>query len=216
VQDSTAAATFSTTAWGAAFRRTITDPINIQPLGRAHEAAETQDAMQKRGELGLTSKIFTIHVFPGNVEYNHRRAIGLKMTHGSWPNNHDQETFMSISLKKTIPPGALAPGLRDWETGNQLSGDSTGLEGEGAEGLLHNRHADAHKLRRLQRKEARESIPEVMTSLLAVAAAAPLQEPAAETPKPEEPLWSQSRPNDIKPKKDRVGSDEFYKAFHSD
>ncbi|KAI0134432.1 hypothetical protein BJ170DRAFT_591410 [Xylariales sp. AK1849] len=175
LQDSTAATTFSTTAWGAAFRKTITDPINIQTYG---DYTKKERHKPERASLGLNSKIFTIHVFPANPTYNHKRAVGRSPLHGPWPPNAGRETFISAALKKTIPASALAPALRKWEAGHQSTGDFMGFEAEGAPSLLGGTTPGQSFIqeRHVERKND-EVIPDVMKSLAAVADAKTRQEP---------------------------------------
>ncbi|KAK9426173.1 hypothetical protein SUNI508_12534 [Seiridium unicorne] len=189
-QDSAAAATFATAAWGAAFRTTITDPVNVQPLNEESQGESKQAGNTiGRGRLGLRSKIFTLHVFPANAAYSHKRTIGLNPLHGPWPDNEGYDTFVSTALRRSLPPGHMSPGLRDWETGNQLSQDAAGFEAESAESLLGvtKQRAFFHRERR-RRVEA--ELPDVMRSLAAVAESSTTPSPRridAEAPKVPDP-----------------------------
>lgn len=122
----------------------------------------------ERGDLGLQSKIFTIHVFPGNAAYNHKRAIGTNPLHGPWPGNDGYGTYISSALRKSLPSGYMSTGLRDWETGRQLSEERAGFENEGAESLLGQARRRAFFLKERRRKSETE-VPDVMRSLATVA-----------------------------------------------
>lgn len=172
VQDSATAATFATTAWGAAFRSTITDPINVQPVEEAHAEQQTDNTLGK-GTLGLNSKTFTIHVFPGSAEYSHKRAVSQSPLHGPWPKKGAYETFISAALRRSVPGGHLAPGFRDWDTGNQLSEDPAGFEAEGAESLLGRSTKRRAFFYQERRRKIEADVPDVMRSLAAVAEAVP-------------------------------------------
>ncbi|KAH8671210.1 hypothetical protein BX600DRAFT_509903 [Xylariales sp. PMI_506] len=169
LQSSDATAKYAATAWGAAFRKTITEPINIQTRTQL-EKERKQNGLPERGSIGLNAKTFTIHVFPANYDYNHQRAIEMNPLHGPWPDTDGRETFMSATLKRTVPSGALARALRDWETGHQLSGGPMPLEEEGAQSLIKKvQHGRSFILERRRRREYKNNVPDVMRSLAAVA-----------------------------------------------
>lgn len=171
VQDSATVATSSTAAWGAAYRSTITDPINIQPLEESDVQSNVVGNTAERGHLGLKSKLFTIRVFPGNADYNHKRTIGRNQLHGPWPQNNGYSTFTSNALARSVPRGYMSPGLRDWETGHQLSEESVVTEDEGAQALLGQARRKAFFPEERKRKNE-VVIPDVMKSLAAVAGSA--------------------------------------------
>ncbi|ETS82141.1 hypothetical protein PFICI_07143 [Pestalotiopsis fici W106-1] len=171
LQDAAKASLFSTAAWGASFRTTITDPVNVQPVEqwrrRGSKSTGTGDTTAEIS-MGLISKTFTIHVFPANASFNHKRAVELSPLHGPWPRNDGYDTFVSLALKKSIPGSRMSPGLRDWHTGRQLSQDPMGHEDEGAESLLGSKSRRSYFIERRIRK-AENEIPDVMRSLAAVA-----------------------------------------------
>ncbi|KAI0016523.1 hypothetical protein F4780DRAFT_674358 [Xylariomycetidae sp. FL0641] len=159
--------------WGAEFdlRGTIVTPVNPVEDSKSERATPAADA------LGLRHKTFTLHVFR-SPEYNHREAVRRNPIHGRWPSNGNgsTETFMSAALQRVVPSGALAPALRDWETGNQLSRDKASFADEGREGAAHSllgmkRHSprEAFLLERIRQRKADAETPEVMKSLSAFA-----------------------------------------------
>ncbi|KAH6655441.1 hypothetical protein BKA67DRAFT_534366 [Truncatella angustata] len=185
VQDSATAATFATTAWGAAFRTTIADPVNVQPLEEWQGESKTDKPVGGAG-LGLNSKIFTIHVFPGNAAYSHKQAISQNPLYGPWPARSGYETFVSAALRRTVPGSHMAAGLRDWDTGNQLSEDLSNSAEEGAETLLGMSTRHKKTFYEERRRKAETRIPDVMTSLAAVAESAKISASRAITTKPKE------------------------------
>lgn len=81
---------------------------------------------------------------------------------------------MSAALYKSIPSGAMAPGLRDWHTANQLSRDSTSFADEGSEGaaavLLEKKRLSSREpfiMERIRARRNAKEIPSVMRSLAA-------------------------------------------------
>ncbi|KAI1861450.1 hypothetical protein JX265_004462 [Neoarthrinium moseri] len=174
-QDRAAAATFATTAWGSTFRSSLTEPINIRPftpvLAENHEKAKTGS------ELGLKSKIFTVHVFPANASYDHHRAVKLNPLHGPWPDNGVRQTYISAAMRLAVTPGPMTGALRDWETGHQSSDNPAGIEDEGAEALLGSSKRGSYFIKERLRKRQLGKVPDVMQSLAAVARAAPPSPP---------------------------------------
>jgi hypothetical protein len=151
----------------------------VQPLQEWRKAAEPMAASNttQKDNVGLNSKVFTIHVFPANSSYNHKRAVALNPLHGPWPKNDGYETFISTALRRAVPRGYVSPGLRDWETGRQLSQDPLGFEDEGAESLLGSTIRRSFFIEKRRRK-LESDVPDVMRSLAAVAKAStssPLQ-----------------------------------------
>lgn len=123
-------------------------------------------------DLGISQKNFTLHVFLPNANYKHGEEIRKNPIHGRWPGGHRNETFISAALRRVVPSGAMAPALRDWETGNQLAHDgdgfSTGEEGAAAALLGQKRHSasEVFFLERIRRREEEQETPKIMTSLL--------------------------------------------------
>ncbi|KAI4600682.1 hypothetical protein KJ359_012844 [Pestalotiopsis sp. 9143b] len=185
LQDSAKASLFSTAAWGASFRPTITDPVNVQPAEEWREGSGPAGSSNsvEHSSLGLTSKTFTIHVFPANPSFSHKRAVELNPLHGPWPRHDGYDTYVSMALKKAVPGGRMSPGLRDWDTGKQISQGSLGREDEGAESLLGSKLRRSYFIEKRRRK-AETELPDVMKSLAAVAKAStatlPKQTPAAQ------------------------------------
>ncbi|KAI2625598.1 hypothetical protein GGR54DRAFT_637381 [Hypoxylon sp. NC1633] len=171
-QDPSAATLPSAAAWGAEYdmRGTITTPVNPVPISKATEATPAFS------DLGLSRKAFTLHVFAANKTYSHKEVVSRNPLHGPWPSSGGRETFVSAALRRSIPSGAMAPGLRDWHTANQLSRDSTSFADERAEGaatiLLGKKRLSAREVFLLERIRARRNargIPAVMKSLAALA-----------------------------------------------
>ncbi|XXH04272.1 hypothetical protein Hte_010686 [Hypoxylon texense] len=161
-------------SWGAEYnlRGAITAPVDPLPPSTATQKTPAFD------DLGLSHKTFTLHVFAANKSYNHRDVVRRNPLHGRWPsnNNNNRETFMSAALYASVPSGAMAPGLRDWHTANQLSRDSTSFADEGAEGaaaaLLEKKRPSSREAFIMERIRARrnaQEIPAVMKSLAAFA-----------------------------------------------
>ncbi|KAJ3578844.1 hypothetical protein NPX13_g1719 [Xylaria arbuscula] len=127
-------------------------------------------------DLGLSHKTFTLHIFPTNADYNHREEVAKNPLHGPWPGNGTTETFVSAALRRVVPSGAMAPALRDWETGNPLAHDSdsfadNALEGAASKLLGKKRHStgEAFFLERIRRRRTNQKTPAVMSSLVAFA-----------------------------------------------
>lgn len=159
-------------SWGAEYnlRGTITAPIDPFPPSTATQNTPAFD------DLGLSHKTFTLHVFAANKTYNHKDVVRRNPLHGRWPSNGNRETFMSAALHASVPAGAMAPGLRDWHTANQLSRDSTSFADEGAEGaaavLLEKKRLSSRETFIMERIRARrnaQEIPAIMKSLTAFA-----------------------------------------------
>lgn len=170
LEDPTIADDVKKTEWGSmyALPKTITAPVN--PLPR-FKATPTTDASN---ELGLSHMIFTIHCFPPNPTFDHLQTVRSNPLHGPWPDNGGRETFISASLKRSVPSGPLAPALRDWVTGNQLSHDPTSPAEEASEGplsiLLGWSRAHVYNRERARARLKAKERPEVMKSLTAFAA----------------------------------------------
>ncbi|KAI6082369.1 hypothetical protein F4821DRAFT_215907 [Hypoxylon rubiginosum] len=157
-------------SWGAEYnlRGPITTPIEPLPSLSATQKTPAFD------ELGLSHKTFTLHVFAANKTYSHKEVVRRNPLHGPWPSNGSRETFMSAALYKSIPSGAMAPGLRDWHTANQLSRDSTSFADEGSEGaaavLLEKKRLSSREpfiMERIRARRNAKEIPSVMRSLAA-------------------------------------------------
>ncbi|KAI0179567.1 hypothetical protein GGR52DRAFT_311942 [Hypoxylon sp. FL1284] len=170
-QASKAAAASNDAAWGARhnLRGTLTAPVDPLPPSDATQKTPTFD------HLGLAHRSFTLHVFAANKTYSHKEVIRRNPLHGPWPPN-DGETFMSAALYMSIPSGAMAPGLRDWHTANQLSRDSTSFADEGPQGaaavLLGKQRPSSREAFLMERIRARwneKETPAVMKSLAAFA-----------------------------------------------
>ncbi len=149
-------------------RGTITTPVN--PLPRLEATPTTDDS----NELGLSHITFTIRCFPPNRTYNHLAVVRSDPLHGPWPDDRGQESFIAASLRRSVPAGRLAPALRDWVSGNQLSRDpSTPLDdaGEGALSILIGKsRAQIYIRERTKARVIGREIPEVMKSLSGFAA----------------------------------------------
>ncbi|KAF2969561.1 hypothetical protein GQX73_g3998 [Xylaria multiplex] len=197
-------------AWGSDYdvRGPVTTPVNPLP------ASATVRPTPVSINLGLSHHTFTLHIFPANKDYDHREEIRKNPLHGQWPGDGKTETFVSSALRRVIPPGVMAPALRDWESGNQLASDSDSFAGDGPEGaasmiLGKKRHsaAETFLLERIRRREAERETPPVMNSLMEFsrrcrantikARSEPLQntEPrASQTEAPESPFDTGSAP----------------------
>ncbi|KAI1497822.1 hypothetical protein F5X99DRAFT_421064 [Biscogniauxia marginata] len=180
-------------SWGAEFdlRGTITTPVNPFPATK-----ETELTPASTG-LGLSQKTFTLRIFPANASYNHREATRRDPLHGRWPGNGNMETFVSAALRRSVPASAMAPALRDWETGNQLSRDLTSFAFEAREGaaytLLGKKRLSATEhflMERIRHRRNGQETPEIMKSLAVYAAKCSLK--------------SESKPSDAAMPKDPV------------
>ncbi|KAI1634860.1 hypothetical protein F4809DRAFT_490731 [Biscogniauxia mediterranea] len=208
-QNETAAATAtgqpSSKGWGAEFdlRGSFTTPVN--PFPATQKPVDTPVTR----DLGLSQKTFTLHIFPANTSYNHREAIRRDPLHGRWPGDGHTETFISAALYRSLPANAMAPALRDWETGNQMSREGTSFAFEASEGaaatLLGKKRYSATEhflLERIRNRWNEQEIPEVMKSLAGYAAkcgVAPEPKPSlarkrAQTPAPELKDWPSKSP----------------------
>ncbi|KAF3058381.1 hypothetical protein GL218_05304 [Daldinia childiae] len=125
------AASSPSSSWGAEYdiRGSITTPVN--PYAPSRLLTRETPALS---DLGVSYKVFTLHMFAANKTYNHKEAIRKNPLHGPWPSHNARETFVSAALHRSIPSGPMAPALRDWHTANQLSRDSVSFADEGVEG----------------------------------------------------------------------------------
>ncbi|KAF3008145.1 hypothetical protein E8E14_002057 [Neopestalotiopsis sp. 37M] len=225
LQEAAHASLFSTAAWGASFRTTITDPVNVQPaedwrregsnpgwlLKKNRETQMDERERTSQSEkitgmgdttaatsMGLSSKTFTIRVFPANASFSHKRAVELNPLHGPWPRNDGYDTFVSLALKKSVPGSRMSPGLRDWDTGRQLSPDPLGYEDEGAESLLGGRSRRSYFIEKRRRK-AETEVPDVMQSLAAVAKSSTATKSSKESgnEQPGKSQWNRSNSHDV-------------------
>ncbi|KAI0875462.1 hypothetical protein GGS24DRAFT_292078 [Hypoxylon argillaceum] len=144
----------------------IATPANPLP---ANSAAKPTPAST---ELGLSQKTFTLHIFRTNRSYDHGEEVRKNPLHGPWPGDGAKETFVSAALKRVIPSSAIAPALRDWETGNQLAHESETFADDGPEGaasmLLGKKRLSAREsyvLERIRRRGAERETPKVMSGL---------------------------------------------------
>ncbi|KAI1199470.1 hypothetical protein F5X97DRAFT_121739 [Nemania serpens] len=146
----------------------IATPVSLLP---ADVAAKPTPAA---AEVGLSHKTFTLHVFPTNATYDHRAEVRKSPLHGQWPGDAETETetFISAALKQVVPPGAMAPALRDWETGGQLARDADSFADDGPEGaastLLGRKRIspfESFLLERIRRRVAARETPRVMSGL---------------------------------------------------
>ncbi|KAK8056632.1 hypothetical protein PG993_001859 [Apiospora rasikravindrae] len=150
-------------------------------------AAATAGKSGAEESLSIQKKEFTIHVFPANKGFNHQRMLGRGLLHGPWPLNintflasgdghQDQaelrDTFISAALRKSVPPGRLAPSLKDWDTGRQMAigrGTATGFDDRAAWELLGvGVHGASFIQHRLHQKDIASKTPAVMHSLAAM------------------------------------------------
>lgn len=146
----------------------IATPISLLPAASATTPTPASAA------VGLSHKTFTLHIFPTNAAYDHRAEVRKNPLHGQWPGDGETETetFISAALRQVIPPGAMAPALRDWETGNQLARDADSFAEDGPEGaastLLGRKRISALEsflLERIRRRGAERETPKVMNGL---------------------------------------------------
>ncbi|KAI1120754.1 hypothetical protein F5Y10DRAFT_283039 [Nemania abortiva] len=141
----------------------------VHPLPSTSAAAKPTPAT---AELGLSYKTFTLHIFPTNADYDHREEVRKNPLHGQWPGDGKTETFISSALRRVVPASAIAPALRDWETGNQLAHDADSFADDGPEGaastLLGRKRLSAREcflLERIRRRGAERETPKVMNGL---------------------------------------------------
>ncbi|KAI0110947.1 hypothetical protein GGR51DRAFT_85242 [Nemania sp. FL0031] len=167
----------------------------LHPLPADSEAANPTKAS---AELGFTYMRFTLHIFPTNTDYDHGREVRKNPLHGQWPGDGKTETFISSALRRVVPATAIAPALRDWETGNQLSRDGDSFADDGAEGaastLLGKKRLstrESYLLERIRRRSADRETPKVMNGLVKFA-----EQCRAEAPK--------ARPQSLEPAKTRA------------
>ncbi|KAI3326303.1 hypothetical protein HD806DRAFT_442884 [Xylariaceae sp. AK1471] len=159
----------SQSAWGSEIDVSgpIAPPVNPLP------ADPTTKPTPASANLGLSHKTFTLHIFPANATYNHNEEVRKNALHGKWPGDGTTETFISAALQRVIPSGAMAPGLRDWETGNQLARESDSFADSGREGaasmLLGRKRLSAREvflMERIRRRNAARETPKVMRGLM--------------------------------------------------
>ena len=166
VEDSTKAGQSREPTWGdtSGARRTVTALVNPLPTD-LHPTPTTDDT----NDLGLSHGTFSIHCFPPNKTFDHLRTVRDHPLHGPWPNNDGRETFISASLRRSVPPGPLAPALRDWVTGGQLSRfteTAADEKGEGALSLLIGRSREkTYQWEQIVARKKERNIPEIMHGL---------------------------------------------------
>ncbi|KAI0414411.1 hypothetical protein F5X98DRAFT_254899 [Xylaria grammica] len=160
----------SRSAWGP--NHDVSGPIAI-PVNPLPTSSSVTKPTPVSDALGFSHKTFTLHIFPANAAYDHVEEVRKNPLHGRWPGDGKTETFISAALRRVIPSGALAPSLRDWETGNQLAHDSDSFAENGPEGaasmlLGRKRHSarEAFLLERIRRRGAEKETPTVMSSLV--------------------------------------------------
>ncbi|KAK7951796.1 uncharacterized protein PG986_007524 [Apiospora aurea] len=160
-----------------------------QALESGDAAAATAAAAAAAADesLSIQKKEFVIHVFPANKGFNHQRMLGRGLLHGPWPLNINQflvsgaghqdqaelrDTFISAALRKSVPPGRLAPSLKDWDTGRQMAigrGTATGFDDRAAWELLGvGVHGASFIQHRLHQKDMAAKTPAVMRGLAAM------------------------------------------------
>lgn len=163
--------------------------LQQQQLEAGDAAAAGQPPAGPIESLPIQKKEFTIHVFPANQSFSHQRMLGRGLLHGPWPlainpfasskeaGHQDQaelrDTFVSAALRKSVPPGRLAPSLKDWDTGRQMAvgrGTAASFDDRAAWELLGGGvHGAAFIQARLHKKRIAAETPAVMRSLAAVA-----------------------------------------------
>ncbi|KAK6864140.1 hypothetical protein PG990_006424 [Apiospora arundinis] len=149
----------------------------------AANSSSSKAAGSEKEGLSIQRKEFTIHVFPANKDFKHQRMVGRGLLHGPWPlveHNVDasapegqatvRDTFVSASLRRSVPHGRLAPALRDWDTGRQMA------VGRGTAAVFDDRpaweligagfHGQAFVQHRMRQREIARKIPAVMRSLV--------------------------------------------------
>ena len=166
VEDSTKAGQSREPTWGdtSGARRTVTALVNPLPTD-LHPTPTTDDT----NDLGLSHGTFSIHCFPPNKTFNHLRTVRTHPLHGPWPDNDGRETFISATLRRSVPPGLMAPALRDWVTGGQLSRfteTAADEKGEGALSLLIGRSREkTYQWEQIVARKKERNIPEIMNGL---------------------------------------------------
>ncbi|KAI0472981.1 hypothetical protein GGR56DRAFT_591815 [Xylariaceae sp. FL0804] len=159
------------------------DDINIRGRQSSLTAAvnplptdETLESIDTSEQLDCSHRTFTLHIFRGNQNYSHVDAVRVNPLHGQWPDSNLGRTFMSEALYRVVPAGAMAPALRDWETGHQLSRYPRSFAGEASEGasavLLGKRRSSSREtlvMARVQQRRDEKEIPEIMKSLASFA-----------------------------------------------
>ncbi|KAK8089432.1 hypothetical protein PG997_004393 [Apiospora hydei] len=195
------------------------------------DAAAAAAAAVKSGadeSLSVQKKEFVIHVFPANKGFNHQRMLGRGLLHGPWPLNINQflasgdghqdqaelrDTFISAALRKSVPPGRLAPSLKDWDTGRQMAigrGTATGFDDRAAWELLGvGVHGASFIQHRLHQKDIAAKTPAVMRSLAAMSRQGQYrqrwnsygqdEEEGGKPVSAKEKAWDEDNPNQISP-----------------
>ncbi|KAH7026021.1 uncharacterized protein B0I36DRAFT_152832 [Microdochium trichocladiopsis] len=172
--------------WGELYnvRRTITTALNPIPAERTGGLAPPSS----RGS-DIEQKTFTIHCFPANRNFDHNETVRQDPLNGPWPDSGGVETYISASLRQTIPSGHMAPGLRDWETGRQMSRDSSSFADEDVHGAAatilgkpKSREGMGHILERLRVRKKQDETPEIMKGLAAFAESVQAADAARQDP----------------------------------
>ncbi|KAI1332713.1 hypothetical protein F5Y16DRAFT_123606 [Xylariaceae sp. FL0255] len=112
----------------------LADFQEIGPIATPAESVPMTEKLRKQSsasdQLGLSTRSFTLSIFPVNKTYSHIQEVKKNPLHGRWP-GVSHETYMASALGKKVPSDVMFRGLRDWETGNQLSHDVDGFFTEG-------------------------------------------------------------------------------------
>ncbi|KAI0431218.1 hypothetical protein F5Y09DRAFT_202471 [Xylaria sp. FL1042] len=153
------------------FHEDVSGPI-APPVNPVSSIAAIQPTPASTN-LGISHTRFVLHIFPANPSYNHREEARKNPFHGKWPDSAKTDTFVSAALRRVVPSSAMAPALRDWETGNPLASDSDSFADDGPEGassmILGRRRRTsgaAFALERIRRREGKQETPKVMNSLV--------------------------------------------------
>ncbi|KAF7532323.1 hypothetical protein G7054_g8063 [Neopestalotiopsis clavispora] len=205
LQEAAHASLFSTAAWGASFRTTITDPVNVQPAEQwRREGSNPGWLLKKNRDTQMDERENTSQSekITGMGDTTAATSIGLTRRRAEsppWamPRNDGYDTFVSLALKKSVPGSRMSPGLRDWDTGRQLSQDPLGYEDEGAESLLRGKSRRSYFIEKRRRK-AETEVPDVMRSLAAVAKSSTATKSSQESghEQPGKSHWNRSNSHD--------------------
>jgi hypothetical protein len=112
----------------------------------------------------MRRKGFIVHIFPSET-YPHIEMINRSPLYGSWPKVPGYETFMSSTLRESVPKGIASDGLSDWETGGQFGHEDTSWV---QETLLKRNKAEERRQffkERTARRQQWEKMPTAMKGL---------------------------------------------------
>ncbi|KAG8168863.1 hypothetical protein KVR01_001612 [Diaporthe batatas] len=120
----------------------VASPIKVQEEGAKGTGAGNDVAKAAQPQRSDLVRTFTMQIKPSQSYYEHKKNIRLSPTHGPWPKADSPQTrredrdFVYLALTNAVPDTIARPGLCDWYTGGQLSGEPVSLRAQAADARL--------------------------------------------------------------------------------